>query len=77
MTAEPDEQIRRYFIVKKNQMFADLMAGKENDPFLKVMPPQRLSQWIDYYLAFASDFAKRSTEQRFASTLSVTGEQRQ
>jgi hypothetical protein len=77
VTAEPDEQVRRYFIVKKNQMFADLVAGKENDAFLKVMPPQRLSQWIDYYLAFASDFAKRSTERRFASTLSVTGEQRQ
>ena len=77
VTAEPDEQVRRYFIVKKNQMFADLVAGKENDAFLKVMPPQRLSQWVDYYLGFASDFAKRSTERRFASTLSVTGEQRQ
>ncbi len=69
-----DDRVKRFYIRKRGEYFALMVAGLDNDPFFRALSPELLEERLDYYLGMASSSAKGKTEATFARTLTAVGE---
>lgn len=69
-----DDRVKRFYIRKRGEYFALMVAGLDNDPFFRALSPTLIEERLDYYLGMASSSAKGKTEATFARTLTAVGD---